>query len=212
MKMNMGNLFNSPVDIIKGNPELMKDKQKYERTVKYLEEKYNKARSKLKHKYGDHLSLLNVYDKYIEVSKKDDYNKLNKWAYDHFLKLDPLIKARKHVRKISMGLKRELPLELKPEDLGIEFNEKILKLPPGDRCMVCLLMGYSLNRATKKDKNIYRTKYHKDRIQLDRNSFLNINKTLPTDVIYSELFISMGRSELNIVSKIPTELQKLASY
>jgi len=210
IRLNMGSLLKSPLDIVKNNPKLKEDKQKYERTMKYLQEKYDKARSKFKHKYGDHMSLLNIFDKYVEVSDKDDFQKLNDWAYKHFLNLDPIAKAKKYAKKMRRNINRKLPRDLKAADLGIPFEEKILKLPPDDRVMTCLLIAYSINKANKKDKDIYRTKHHKEKISLDKNSFLRLNKTLPKEVIYSELFISMGRAELNIVSKIPNDLSELA--
>ncbi len=204
IKMNMNSLFTSPKYLLKGKEN---DKQKYNKMLKQLEDKFNKEKSKFKHKYGDHISLINLFDTFNEMYEKnaDNWQNQKEWANKRFIKLGALIKAKKYSQKLRRSLWRNIPKDFNASDIDIDFNPQILKMPVEDRVMICLLIGYQLNKAVKKNKNSYKTKYEHN-IQIDKNSFLQLNKTLPTNVIYSELFISMGRSELNIVSRIPSTL------
>ncbi len=205
IKMNMSNLFTTPTALLKGKDDDTS-------ALKYLEDKYKKARSKLKHKYGDHHSLLLIYNKFKKMyeKNKDNYAKMNEWTYSRFLKLDPLLKVMKYSKKIKRNLIKVIPKDLKAEDLNLEFNESIVKMDVDDRILACLIIGYRTNMATRKGKSEYRTIYAKDlKIKINKNSFLHLGKMLPKNIIYSELFISMGKSDLNIVSKTPQKLLEI---
>lgn len=70
-------------------------------------------------------------------------------------------------------------------------------------------MGYRLNTAVRKD-NSYNTQILKDsNIKINRFSFLTLKDKQPKNVMYNELFISMGKSELGIVSKLSKNIIKL---
>ena len=43
-------------------------------------------------------------------------------------------------------------------------------------------------------------------VKPSRNSFLNLNKDLPKTLFYNELFISSGKPDLNVCSRIPNDL------
>ena len=205
IRLNMNNLFVTPSSILKGGD---RQDEHYKKNLKRLELKYNKAKSSFKHKYGDHLSLLNVFTKFNDIydKHKDKFEKVRDWLFGKFLKLEPLIKARGYAKKLRNNVKSVVPRELTIDDVDLELDGNILKLGVEDRVMASLTIGYQLNKAVNASGDIFRTRYASDRIKIDKNSFLMLNKTLPKDVLYSELFISMGRAELNIVSKIPKQL------
>ena len=99
---NIVNFFSTPKSILKSDT----DDEKYKKMLESLTTKYDKARNKFKHKYGDHLSLLKLYTKFYEVYKKHKNNdeQLRKWCYDKFLKLNLLLKVVERVRKIKRQL------------------------------------------------------------------------------------------------------------
>jgi pre-mRNA-splicing factor ATP-dependent RNA helicase DHX15/PRP43 len=203
IKLNMNSLFITPASILKsGNYN-----NKYKKTI---ESQYEKVRTSFRHKYGDHISILNIYINFNDVldkyADKPDY--INDWVTSKFLKLDPLMKARAYAEKLRRSVNTVVPQNLKAEDIGLQYNEEIAWLDVPDRIMTCLVLGYRLNRAFVAKDDMYRTKYTEGRIRIDRNSFLMMSKSLPTEVVYSELFVSMGRSGLNIVSKIPDKIRE----
>jgi len=165
---------------------------------KKLEEKYNKARKKFKHKYGDHLSLLKIYtDFYTAYQKyKNDYEQLHTWCYKRFLKISTMMKAIDRVKKMK-GQMHNLKLNIdRPVD------EEINKTNVDERIMHCLKLGYNVNIGTKiSDFNYSTLNVYDTRINIDQNSFVHFNKSLPKTVIYNELFMSMGKANLNIVSR-----------
>jgi len=204
IKLNMNGLFNNPTNILKSGVT----DEKYKQT---LESRYNKAKSSFRHKYGDHISILNIYNKFNDIFDKhvDKPDYIDDWIASKFLKLDPLMKARLYAEKLRRGVKAVIPQNLKADEIGLQYNENIAWLDIPDRVMTCLALGFKLNRAFIIKDDMYRTKYSEGRIRIDRKSFLMMSKSLPTEVVYSELFVSMGRSDLNIVSEIPDKIYEL---
>jgi len=153
------------------------------------------------------LSLLNIYDKF-ENYHKNDKKKLMDWIYNHFLKLDTLFKAKDLVSKIKRNfssLKNDIDKVLDK----LDYNEDVKKLIVDDRILFSLFMGFVVNRGKKEQsKNLYKTLYSDDLVKLDKESFLNLDEKLPKNVIYNELTIIMGYSNLGIVSKITNDIVK----
>ncbi len=197
-KANINDLFNSPNarDFTKEGLAKMK--------------KFENVKKQMANKYGDHLTLLFIYDEYI-INKKDPKT-LDKYCRDHFLKSNLLAKADNNFRTTKHQLHTSLSVDnLKELDIKLfpEVNKMILE----DRIMFCLLAGLRLNTAVnKKGTEFYRANLSNlDKIKLHKNSFLNYDKKKPSNVMYYELFISMGRSELSIVSVIPEHIVKIVS-
>lgn len=186
-KFNIDELFRTPADIIKGREDLESMKKK-------LEDKYQKAKNKFNHKYGDHMSLLNIYEAYYEITRKyrDKPNKIDEWCHKHFIKKKPLIKAMQYRRRIRDSLRN---IDYKGE---LEYDPEIDK-NPALRTMYCLSYANRFNKISKTSKK-YMIK--ENEFKIPKSSFLyNQN---PSHIIYQRLFISMGFSEFNIVSKIPS--------
>lgn len=206
IRNNLGSLLIDPRDMLKGK---CNDRKKYEKNLKFLNGKFNKARNKVKHKYGDHLTLLNIYNQYRKIAETNDWQKINNWAYERFIKIDPIKKSKKYSNKMRNGIKRIIPHDLTAEDLDLNHIEEINSMELDDRILMCLLMGHRLNIANKKDRDFFKTKNSDEKTRIDRKSFLTLTKVLPSQIIYTELFISMGKSELNIASRVPTKLYDL---
>jgi len=209
-KHNLSDLFIMPSSSHKGQ-----DNPKAKQRMAALTDKFNNARKKFVHNSGDHMSILKIYDKFMEVNNKykDDRQKLNDWLYEHFLKLNTLIKARDYHRKLKSRMHNILNADLTSKSLEIKHYDEIAKLSIDDRILCCLILGYRTNIANKSSRDdSYATQYSKHmKIKLSRMSFFGIKNSMPSNVIYNELFISMGKNELNIVSKIPKNIKKILS-
>jgi HrpA-like RNA helicase len=198
-KSNLNELYNSPNTIIKNT-----DDPNYKKRVEILEKKFNEARNKMGHKYGDHLSLLNIYEKY----EKMDQNKIEQWCYDNFIKQKSLQKAKLNAKKILY----QLPKNISAQELGLKYDENIANLKIELRVLACLLMGFRLNTGSNKGGEFYRTQTSNlDKIKINKISFLALKNKLPKNIFYHEFFISMGKNDLNIVSEIPKKIIKLLS-
>lgn len=176
-----------------------------------LQDKFDRARNKFGDKSGDHISLLKIYEKFSEQRKKNKNNgdKLKDWCYEHFLKMTTLQKAQKSFEKIKGQMYGILKEKIDPKKYDIPYSEEINNLDLHSKVLICLLMGYRLNTAVRKD-NSYNTQILKDsNIKINRFSFLTLKDKQPKNVMYNELFISMGKSELGIVSKLSKNIIKL---
>jgi HrpA-like RNA helicase len=197
---NMGGIFVSPRTIIGG--KYSDDPARRKVLLEGMTKKFDSARGKFKHKYGDHLSLLKLMDKFREVFEKykeKEPNKINEWCTDHFLKINTLKKARKYAKKI-----KQYARSISRDSISIKTDEDIMAKDIDDRILHCLMAGFIDNKGYAKDDKFYRTLYVKDEnVRVDRMSFLTLSK-LPKNVIYTELFVTMGRNTINIVSKVPS--------
>lgn len=176
-----------------------------------IQDKFNNARKKFGDKSGDHISLLKIYEQYVEQNKKHSNNqdKIKDWCYNHFLKLTTLQKAKKNFEKMKGQLYGILKGKIDPKEYDLPFNENINKLDLHSKILICLLMGYRLNTAVRKNDG-YNTQFVKDKnIKLNRFSFLTLKEKQPKNILYNELFISMGKSELGIASKLSKNIIKL---
>nr|QBK89021.1 MAG: DEAD/DEAH box helicase [Mimivirus LCMiAC02] len=184
-----------------------RDRDKYRKEM----EKFKKVKKKFRHKYGDHLSLLKIYEKFYNIRKKnrDKVDKVIKWCNDNYLKYNILSKAVKYVYKTNSQIRN---VNINPDDIGVEFKKNIKNSHIDDRILACLFMAYKLNTAVLKlDGKTYRTRYSKDlnNIKLSKHSFLNLKKKMNKNVFYTELVISKGNPTLNITSIISNKLLQL---
>lgn len=197
-KANIDGLFNAP-NTRDFSKEGMKKQKEFE-----------KVKKKFANKYGDHLTLLYIYESYT-LNKKDS-NMAFKWCKDNFLKQTLLIKAAKQYKLAKSQLSHSIP-EPEKLDLGIKLFAEVNNMQLEDRILFTLLAGLRLHTAVnKKGTEFYRAApSNLDKIKLHKSSFLSLGKTRPPNVMYHELFISMGRSELSIVSVIPDHIMKIVA-
>ena len=201
IRSNLSEIFITPNNILKGKSDLQNNKSELRKEQDRLNKKFLKAQKKFKHKTGDHISLLNIYSKF----KKKNEKNLDEWCYKHFLKKQTLQKIRKYARKVNRNVFNYLR-NINVNDF-IDFNPKINNLKVEYRIIYCLLIGFKYQTAvlTKKD---YKTNYT-DNIELDKISFLKLNKNKPKEIIYNKLFISENNKKFNISSVIPKEIKNI---
>lgn len=195
-KANINDLFNSP------NPN---DHSK--EGVEKLK-KFEKAKKNFANKNGDHLTLLYIYQLYVQ--NKKDPKKLESWCKNNFLKKNLLSKASTQYKNAKRQLHMIIPDPTKLE-LDINLYPEVNQMQLEDRILFSLLAGLRLHTAVhKKGTDYYRAAASNlDKIKIHKSSFLSLNKNKHPNIMYHELFISMGRSELSIVSVIPNNIIKI---
>lgn len=183
------------------------DKKKQQQIRANLERKFRENTSKFVDKTGDHITLLNIFDEFYKLYKKDPNNKeaVNDFCYKHFLVKDPLLKAIKYHKKTIVMLKRRMKFNIK--DFDIEVFEEITNMSKKNKILFCLIIGYQLNTATYDNKKYKAKKVTNVNINIDKNSF--IRDITPKHVFFNELMIFMGNANINIVSSISMSLYKL---
>lgn len=191
----VGELFTLPSDIIDENTN--RDR------IKFMMDKFKKGREPLKHKYGDHLSFLKIYTKYIKILDSDNESKMKEWTYSGFLKRSVLDKAHKYLRKIYYGTKGNLSKINKINidglmDYDIEY-----------RILASIYFGYRLNTAYFNAKEKMYDTNNMKKVNINKESFMIYNASPRSKVFYHELFIGGNRAEINIVSAIPEKGEKL---
>lgn len=192
-KSNINSIFITPNDLVKKNPSLENMKRK-------IEQKYIKAKSKFKSGSSDHLSLLKLYNTYNDKLKKQSKN-INDWVYKNFIKKDTIHKAVKNSRtnmRMILNTLKDIETENIIDKLGLH---KKLNEPADKRALYCIKIAYKLNTATKiKGETLYKLDNVFKEAKISRSSFIESNNV--KNIVYHELFMSMGDSDLNIVSKI----------
>ena len=141
-------------------------------------EEHKRAKDKFKHKYGDHLSILNIMQQFKKQKKED---KKKDWCFKNFLNYKNLTKA----------LKNSYRLQNNPLNESKQNNMKI-----DDRILFCLSKGLETKTANLESNNFYKTKYT-NKTKISRQSYIKKNVS---NIIFNELFIQNDK-ELNIVSK-----------
>lgn len=175
-----------------------------------MRKKFNDAIKKLKHQYGDHIVLYNIMNRY-RFLKKEDKNKLDRWAYEKFIKLDVLAKINDHYHKLRNNAMKTLEESTNKLNISIDLHESAKDMELADKILLCFIYGFRLNTASanKSDNNnLYNTAYAKN-VNIGKDSFINFLEKKPTNVIYTELFGMNGNFDLNCVSKIPTKLSQI---
>ncbi len=151
--------------------------------------KFKENKKKLAHKSGDHISLYNIFNKYIKI-KKEKPEKLNKFVRDNYLKQSTLDKAY----KIYKSYKKSLKLKC----LSFEETTKITDYKLKHRILSCIGYGFSTNQAYLR-VNDYKTPKLFN-IKIHRDTFID---KYPSKITYNELFSSMpGKVDITIASNI----------
>lgn len=165
--------------------------------------KFEKVKNKLANKYGDCLTLLYILESYDLSKDKVKYCK------DKFLKHSILEKAFSQYKNSKHQLQNISESIL--NDLGVKMYPEVLNMDLDDRVLFCLMVGLRLNVGTnKKGTDYYRVGMsNMDNIKINKSSFLNGGNKMWPNIVYYELFISMGRAELSMVNVIPDKIAKI---
>jgi HrpA-like RNA helicase len=159
-----------------------------------------RAKGKLTHPLGDHMSLIHIYKLYDENRHKNP-KQLRDWCEKQFLNYNTLRNVKDEKRKIWTVF-NELKNENKfPENKNVElFNSG------EDNIMQSIFLGNYINIAkgikTGNGKYVYKTCFPEVQTtnQLDKFSLLSNKSNYYIYSAHSELF---GRQRLAIVSNIP---------
>ena len=168
-------------------------------TQSNIEKKFNSVKKHFAHKTGDHITLLNIYNKYIEFNKKKQFDKLDTWIYNNFLKNKTLANAKKNYYKLMDSTK------------NIFAENKIIQLNMFDvsieqRILTSIYSGLKLNIAKLNSNDRYDTA-HINNIRPDANSFILFESKLKPKLVYGELFTGTNnRTQMLIVSTIPKNI------
>lgn len=181
-KGSLTQLFNLPIDIV-GDEDTEQ--------LKYLRKKFDTARDVFNNRYGDHLSLLKMFNTYSKKRKNED--ELKKWIYKFFLKRSTFEKARDTYKKYYSMYKRSIN-----ED-KIQIND-IMNYNTAYRVMASFMFGYRINLGIA-SKGKVNTDFVKN-TEISRYSFLNYDVKMKKIILYYELFTS-SKVNMNIVSTVP---------
>lgn len=152
--------------------------------LKAMTEKFEFHKANFNTRYGDHLSLLKMMDRFRE--RKDKQEKLFKWAHSHFLRLDVFNDSRKDFRRMY-GITRR---ELKEDKIEIP---NIMEYDLNYRIMAAFMFGFRTQIVKVKD--VIGTMIGGKTSFIDDVKDNNI-------VLYHELFSQNGNKSLNVVTKI----------
>jgi HrpA-like RNA helicase len=179
-----------------------------------LKQKFDAKRKKYMHKFGDHLSLLEIFNalKKNYNRQKNQIDKLKNWCNENFLKLNTLLRAVEYNDKMQRRV-NILFTNLDVETLGVAHIKEVNELDLDYKILASILLGFRLNTARLMGSTgAYNTQFVKDKnIKLNKFSFLILKDKAPKDIVYNELFISMGKSEVIICSRIPAKLISIYS-
>jgi hypothetical protein len=160
-----------------------------------LNKKFRTAKEKFKNKYGDHIAIHKIMDKYVDLTS----NKRSDFTYKYFLKNKNLEKAESYFNKMKYSFKNKLN--------DVKSIENINSYSMEERIMGAIYFGYTLNIAFNKGK--YYNTLKAENIKLSRSSYVNYLSSEPSQVIYGELFNSNGKLELNIISVLNSKIKEI---
>lgn len=162
-------------------------------TIESKSKKRNEVIKKLTHKYGDHLTLLNIYQKY-----RKQYNPQH-WCYNNFIKYNVIKNVKKNARQYFQNVHQSC------KNLKTYLTHDVITDRENNiSCLLrALFRGLYINTGNKKN-NEYELHYRKKGLtgNISRSSFLNEGKF----IIFNELFISENHHDLNVISKLPEKI------
>ena len=194
IKNNLNELFMLPSNILKDKTD--------NNQLNSLTNKFNEKKNKLKHKYGDHLTIIKIFSIFSEI---EDFEKRKKYCFDNFLKFSVLEKSKEQYKRLKYKI-IDIVRKYSPElinEFKIDNLDKINELHIDYKILYALKYGYRLNNGyyNSNHKN-YRTLYA-DKVNISKDSTV---KDTDKNIFYHELFITKMGNDLNIVSVIPDKI------
>ena len=175
-RASISQFFNKPEEIISN---------KRDNRVIFLNKQYKESMLKLSSKYGDHITLLNLFNEYLD--KKDDEKKLNEFTFKYFLRKDTLNKSKETYKRIY-GIYRGGILTKKIQ------IDKLMDYDIRHRVLASFYFGFRMNSVKLSDA----------KANISQSSFINYildkDRKSKKEVLYHELFTSGGKTNMNIVS------------
>lgn len=205
IKNNINDLFILPKDLLKNK---IKEKN-YQQLLNELTNKFKEKKNKVVNKYGDHLTIINIFSQFRQL---EDDEKKKVWCTENYFKYNTLKKCELSYDRIKHRLISETKkfIEILELDDANTYNviddkylEKINEMHIDYKILYSLLFGYRFNRGFH-NNNSYRTLYT-DKVTITKDSTVG---TTDKNIFYCELFISGQNNNLNIVSIIPDSISK----
>lgn len=192
-KGSLDQLFILPLDILDDESSQNRDK------VKWLTDKFNKAKEYFVNKYGDHIAILKIFSEYEKKRKEPD--KLKDWSYRYFIKRDVMEKAYQMYQKMKFRYRGKInSMNLsKPSQETLHIDIKY-------RVMASLIYGYKLNLLkVSKDKVMIKDKESQEPkiVQIDKSSLILDPTSKGTEMFYHRLYrYNKNPVKAQIVTKI----------
>jgi len=173
---------------------------------KVLTDKFITSKKSLGHKYGDHLTLLSIYTKYLELEHDSDKSKLDEWMQKFYLKKSTLEKANKYYKSTLHATLHSLKTSGVKNIGSEELNDYDME----HRVLACIAFGYKLNHATLSSQDKYNTSHAKN-VTINKDSFITKHNE-HKKIMYHELFSSSNKMDLHIVSYLTPSISKLLKH
>jgi pre-mRNA-splicing factor ATP-dependent RNA helicase DHX15/PRP43 len=179
-RASISQFFNKPNEILLN---------KKDNRMIILNRKFNESMISLTSKYGDHITLLLLFNKYLE--NKDDKKKLEEFTYKYFLRNDTLNKSKQTFNRVYGIYKRGLLNKKMKIDKLMDFDIR-------HRVLTALYFGFKINSSLISDI----------KADISKSSFINYSFDPKSSsgrkkkVLYHELFTTSGKTNMNIISVI----------
>jgi len=169
-----------------------------------IKNKFRNAVNHFKSSKGDHIAILKMINEFTKQKSKksnDGNKKLRQWCYENFLKYDLFEKMTKSFKKIkyrTYDILKGLPNTV----IDLKINENIIREDLSMRVMKAISYGLRFQTAEKLSNDRYYVNHVKNKLMdLDDMSYLHKLKSLPSTIVYTEMFVSANGVSLNILSK-----------
>ena len=178
--------------------------------------KYLKTKKKFSHKYGDFMTFLNIYKAYEDFKNNKSINMSeNKWCKENFLKAKTLSKVKNDYKRLLGQFMRSIR-ENKILDREEDPNKEDLKNIKQNggyqkdeiKILNALMKGYIVSFGKPQSGKYFYNCFPKliTNAELDRESFVLLEKTKPKYMFYESLQEFNGMVRFNIISKVPLEV------
>lgn len=179
-RASISQFFNKPNEILLN---------KKDNRMVLLNRKFNESMISLTSKYGDHITLLSLFNKYLE--KKDNQKEFEEFTYKYFLRKDTLNKSKQTFNRVYGIYKRGLLNKKITIDKLMDFDIR-------HRVLTALYFGFKMNSLLISEA----------KADVSKSSFINYSFDPKSSsgrkkrVLYHELFTTSGKTNMNIISVI----------
>ncbi|KDE06313.1 hypothetical protein MVLG_03352 [Microbotryum lychnidis-dioicae p1A1 Lamole] len=164
-------------------------------------EEANKARTKFRHRSGDHWTLLNVLQAYEGIQGTEQRKEWCRANFVNHRAMVQVLDARKQVRDRCEGLGLEWDVEGEGEGKGGEEEEE-------ERVLASLIAGLFANSALLQPDGSYRHTISRQPIMIHPGSTLH-NKKVPA-IVYDELVLTTKTYARGVSAILPMWLRTKA--
>jgi pre-mRNA-splicing factor ATP-dependent RNA helicase DHX15/PRP43 len=207
--------------------ERFSSKSKDEAQKKKEKQQYEKVKKKWASAWGDHFSLLHIYQDFFERRYdttnrrtgrllKEKKGNAREWCKENYLNYNRLDRVRDAAKDINrkfgkvIQIYREKHPENKPTHIFIGFEPKISDKKE-ENILMAIVQGFFVNLIRKVEQRKYINCFPPDKTTayLAQESLYASIKTQTNYAIYTELKSIFGKKVYGIVSKVPPNMVEL---